>query len=162
MVWKASHVPVQARNYLRVGMSRYYHAVRDDGRRCNRCNRRSQIFGNRDVASGWEGYCNVCNMQWYAWYLTSNVRLCNRGCRDRGLFQMLRSQASVEITTSFICRSPHEELMYSSLQHVYAIAQLTWLSCPLKWGYAGTKIQILKQSRKGLRDLYCELCEKYL
>ena len=46
-------------------MSRYYHVLSDDGRRCHRCKRRSQIFGNNDVESTWIGCCSVCNMDNY-------------------------------------------------------------------------------------------------
>ena len=120
-------------------MSRYYHVLRDDGRRCNRCERWCQIFGSRDVASGWTSYCIVCNRQWYAWYLNTNICLCDRGCRDNGLFQILGKQESVEITTNFVLgRRPEEVYMEYSLRHLFALVQLSWLSCPLEWYYEDT------------------------
>ena len=32
--------------------------------RCERCGRPSFLFGSRDVESGWEGWCKVCNWMW--------------------------------------------------------------------------------------------------
>ena len=42
-----------------------YHAICDDGRRCQSCCNRCQIFGSRDVVSGWCGDCSECNVRWY-------------------------------------------------------------------------------------------------
>ena len=120
-------------------MSRYYDKLSDDGRRCIRCNRSCQIFGSIDVVSGWEGYCKVCNKLWYVWYMNTDIRLCDRGCRDKGLFHILRSRASVEITTKFVLgQCPEEVAMACSLKHLFALVQLSWLSCPLEWWYEDT------------------------
>ena len=118
-------------------MSRYYDVLTDDKRRCNRCERRSQIFGDRDVDSGWIGYCRVCNKEWYSWYLAYNIRLCDRRCDVIGLFQMLQSNAAVEITTEFVLgpQRPEDVLMADSLRHLFDLVQLSWLSCPLEWYY---------------------------
>ena len=114
-------------------MSRYYHVLSDDGRRCHRCKRRSQIFGNM----GWDldQYCGVCNMEWYEWYLKVSIRLCDRMCRGNGLGQILRSYAAVDIVTNFVLGLPRSRdvLMANSISHVYALVQLSWLSCPLGW-----------------------------
>ena len=121
-------------------MSRYYHVLSDDGRRCRRCKRRSQIFGNRDVTSNWIGYCRVCNMEFYEWYLKISIRLCDRGCRGNGLDQMLQIDAAVDIVTNFVLglRRSRDVLMACSIQHVFALVQLSWLSCPLNWLYEDT------------------------
>ena len=42
-----------------------YHAILDDGRRCQSCCNRCQLFGARDVVSGWLGDCSECNIRWY-------------------------------------------------------------------------------------------------
>ena len=42
-----------------------YHAILDDGRRCQSCCNRTQLFGARDPMSGWRGDCSVCNIRWY-------------------------------------------------------------------------------------------------
>ena len=114
---------------------RYCHVLSDDGRRCHRCKRRSQIFGNRDVESNWIGYCSVCNMEWYEWYLKISIRLCDRGFRGNGLALMLRSHATVEIVTNFVLglRRSRDVLMACSIRHVFALVQLSWLSSPLGW-----------------------------
>ena len=74
-------------------------------------------------------------MQWYEWYLKISIRLCDRGCRDNGLGQMLRSHAAVEIVTNFVLglRRSRDVLMARSIRHVFALVQLSWLSCPLGW-----------------------------
>ena len=131
-------------------MSRYYDKLTDDESRCNHCERRSQIFGDRDVDSGWKGYCRVCNKQWYSWYLAYNIRLCDRGCDDNGLFQMLQSHAAVEITTKFVLgpQRPEDVLMAASLRHLFALVQLSWLSCPLEWYYEDTDSEAEEERRQ--------------
>ena len=42
-----------------------YHAILDDGRRCQSCCNRCNIFGSRDIVSGWLGDCRECNSRWY-------------------------------------------------------------------------------------------------
>ena len=32
---------------------------------CNACGRPSHLYGNRDVRTGWEGWCSVCNGHWH-------------------------------------------------------------------------------------------------
>jgi hypothetical protein len=47
-------------------MSLYkYHAILDDGRRCQSCCNRWQIFGAFDWQSGWENDCGDCIVRWY-------------------------------------------------------------------------------------------------
>ena len=136
-------------------MSRYYHVLSDDGRRCHRCKRRSQIFGNRYVESNWIGYCRVCNMEWYEWYLKISIRLCDRGCRDNGLGQMLRSHAAVEIVTNFLLglRRSRDVLMACSIRHVFALVQLSWLSCPLEWWYEDTDSEAVRSLLRTMREV---------
>ena len=42
-----------------------YLQILDDGRRCQSCCNRAQLFGCRDLRSGWIGDCCECNMRWY-------------------------------------------------------------------------------------------------
>ena len=51
-----------------------YHAILDKGRRCQSCCNRCQLFGARDVLSGWEGDCQECNGRWYFAQLTCTSR----------------------------------------------------------------------------------------
>ena len=32
--------------------------------RCTVCQRRSEFYGHRDIATGWVGWCQVCNWKW--------------------------------------------------------------------------------------------------
>ena len=32
---------------------------------CSACGRPSHLYGNRDVRTGWEGWCSVCNGHWH-------------------------------------------------------------------------------------------------
>ena len=42
-----------------------YHAILDNGIRCQSCCNRCQLFGRRDLDSGWFGDCSECNIRWY-------------------------------------------------------------------------------------------------
>ena len=42
-----------------------YHAILDNGLRCQSCCNRCQLFGCRDPDSGWFGDCSECNIRWY-------------------------------------------------------------------------------------------------
>ena len=70
----------------------------------------------------------------------TSICLCDRGCRDNGLGQMLRSHAAVDIVTNFVLglRRSRDVLMERSIRHVFALVQLSWLSCPLGWLYEDT------------------------
>ena len=55
-----------------------YAALVDDRSRCRRCRRRTQLFGSRDIETGWEGWCRVCNAEW-AWQRSESAcSHCNR------------------------------------------------------------------------------------
>ena len=42
-----------------------YHAILDNGSRCQSCCNRVQIFGSRDPVSGWLNDCAECIIRWY-------------------------------------------------------------------------------------------------
>ena len=42
-----------------------YRYILDDGRRCQSCCSRAQLFGFGDSMSGWKGDCGMCNIRWY-------------------------------------------------------------------------------------------------
>ena len=67
-----------SRKYIMTRVSGGYSALFDDGRRCRRCGRRSQLFGDFDIRTGWAGWCMMCNEEWYDKIRV--VRCCNRGC----------------------------------------------------------------------------------
>ena len=54
-----------------------YHAIFDDGRRCQSCCNRSQIFGSRDIVSGWCSDCSECNVRWYRAGFNQQLRCVN-------------------------------------------------------------------------------------
>ena len=111
---------------------RYYHVMLDDGRRCSvpRCSNRSQIFGDRDVESGWRGYCSECNARWNAWKVNTSLRACSKQIR-----LSLLSAFGIGVNTAMIIR----HLLYFShwivrrkilQRHKFRVVHLLWLCCP--------------------------------
>ena len=139
-------------------MSRYYHALRDDNRRCCRCERRCQFFGDRDPDSGWIGWCKICNSVWYSWKLNRILLSCNRRKLDYGLFQILcRSDCAANIS-KFLLRRPQDVLTSSALRHMFAVVQVLWISAPLDWIYEATDSEAeeeryLRQTLRTLREI---------
>ena len=43
--------------------------------RCLICERPSALFGNRDVDTGWMGWCDICNLRWHSTECTRLERL---------------------------------------------------------------------------------------
>ena len=85
-----------------------YHAILDDGRRCQSCCNRCQLFGSRDVDSGWEGDCGQCVIRWYRHqircvsrnYLPAAVSIRSRIYRYAGL----------DLSFERLARSVHRKL----------------------------------------------------
>ena len=115
-------------------MARYYPPLRDDGRRCNRCRvNRAQLFGSRDPASGWFGYCAECNVRWYAAQFDSTLRQCNRQC-----LVFLLCGLGVPLSATWYIRrslgySPDHYRHSILLKHSWRLNHLCWLSAPLNW-----------------------------
>ena len=112
-----------------------YHCweLRDDGRRCKRCGNRSQLFGDRDVESGWEGYCGVCNMELYTWRLDSSVRTCNRACFIHCLCGLIRLPQACCLIRDFIFQGYAAKLRWSILTKFrFKVLQVSWLACPME------------------------------
>ena len=61
-------------------MSRLLFSLHRDGRHCSRCNRRCNLFGSRDVETGWEGWCSVCNSEWKMHNILSRCLCSSRAC----------------------------------------------------------------------------------
>ncbi len=55
-----------------------YCLIQDDGRRCQSCCNRSDVFGNRDKDSGWVGDCTECNVRWYRAVCNKQLRCASR------------------------------------------------------------------------------------
>ena len=47
---------------------------------CHRCGRCSNLFGNRDVETGWYGWCLICNADWHHHNVVSSICCCSRAC----------------------------------------------------------------------------------
>ena len=61
--------------------SYHYSVLRDDKRRCKQCGRRSRLFGDCDLRSGWVGWCEVCNAdEWWSGVELQCCRCCSRQC----------------------------------------------------------------------------------
>ena len=59
-------------------MPRYFRPLNDDTRLCTVCPNRCQLFGQRDIETGWVGYCSECNVKWKTQRFNRTVRSCNR------------------------------------------------------------------------------------
>ena len=115
-------------------MTRYYPALQDNGDRCNRCRVNGRrLFGSRDPASGWEGYCAECNVRWYAAQFDATMRQCNRRC----FVLLLRGLGLPVLATCNIRRSLGycpDHLRHSILlKHSWRVNHLCWLSAPMDW-----------------------------
>ena len=110
----------------------------DDGRRCRKCGHRSLIFGDRDPASGWVGWCEVCNSVWHSWYLSRILISCNRDKLAYDLFCILMESVYAARISRFLLRCPVEVLTNRGFDHLFCLIQLPWPSCPLDWWYEAT------------------------
>ena len=119
-------------------MSRYYHALGDDHQRCMRCERRTQIFGDRDPETGWRGWCVICNTVWHSWCLDRILLSCARTKLGYGLFRILSSSGCAARISEFLLRRPQDVLTSSALRHMFAVVQVLWISDPLDWWYEAT------------------------
>ena len=141
-----------------------YHCreLRDDGRRCKRCGNRSQLFGDRDVESGWEGYCGVCNMEWYTWRLDSSVRTCNRACFIHCLCGLIRLPQACCLIRDFIFQGYAAKLRWSILsQFRFKVLQVSWLACPMEcwlepYHRAISEDWVVRPSLRTLREVHVE------
>ena len=61
-------------------MSRFFFNLHPGQRFCHRCGRPSNLFGDRDVKTGWTGWCKVCNADWHHHDVVSSIRCCSRAC----------------------------------------------------------------------------------
>lgn len=61
-------------------------AILDDGRRCQSCCNRCQLFGDRDVVSRWMGDCRECNIRWYRDQIRYASRGMNRMIAEKNLW----------------------------------------------------------------------------
>ena len=134
-----------------------YHCweLRDDGRRCKRCGNRSQLFGDRDVESGWVGYCLVCNMEWYTWHLDTSVRTCNRACSIHCLCGLIRLTHACCLIRDFIFQGYAAKLRWSILsQFRFKVLQVSWLACPMEgWLESDSDVSADWGVRPSLRTL---------
>ena len=117
----------------RRALSYNYPEFRDDGSRCKRCGTRSQLFGNRDPESGWEGYCRVCNMEWYTWQLDSSVRTCNRACSIHCLCGLIPLTYACSLIRDFIFQGYAAKVRWSILSRWrFRHLRVCWLAGPLE------------------------------
>ena len=89
-----------------------YHGILDDGRRCQSCCNRAQIFGARDVVSGWEGDCRECNARWYLGQVSGASRMYARKVAEQNWFIDLRQTMGGIHSTRRIYRFAGFDLQY--------------------------------------------------
>ena len=116
-------------------MARLYHALLSDGRHCMRCSRRCNLFGSRDLETGWEGWCTVCNAEWLAHFVISSCRCCSRA------FSIVAPSFCgfgitgdiAEWLTSYLWVEPALIHRLTMRKHKRALQILEWTSARLDW-----------------------------
>ena len=118
-------------------MSRYYLALRCNGRRCMRCSRRSNLFGNRDVETEWEGWCSVCNAEWRIHSLISSCRCCSQACSIAVPFfcgfGIPGDVVLEDWITSYLWVEPALIHRVTMRRHKRSVQILEWTSTRLDW-----------------------------
>ena len=102
-------------------------------RRCIRCQNRSDIFGDRDIETGWHGYCCECNAQWRACQFNASLRSCNRmfSCvLLKGLGLNVSQCATVRQCLGLCPSILRTDTM---LKHRLQGLKMLWLSAPVEW-----------------------------
>ena len=115
-------------------MSSRYAALLDDGHRCNRCRRRAQLFGSRDIETGWEGWCQVCNAEWAWQRLESACRHCSRLWYASFLLALGLNRNSSIVTCVFLGDGYHRFLdQLCKHEHRRALTSLMWTTACIDW-----------------------------
>ena len=139
-------------------MARFYHALNSDGRFCNRCKNRCQLFGSRDPETGWEGWCCVCNLTWRICKYETTIKACSREHSQNMLRAMGRKCSSERIIRIFIGVMPEGPDYMQGLRlykHKIRVLQLSWLSAPVEWWYeSDSEGELDRVLRPRLRTLY--------
>ena len=144
-------IPLRGRGYCSDGSSMsmtirtvggMFYTIRtcelyDDGRRCRRCTRRSQVFGDEDPESGYVGYCAVCTLDWYTWQLEVSVRLCDRRCAVHCITGILPEKRNIVtlLIRGFLlgdCSVAGLE-MELTVRRRFHLLLLSWLVCTNDW-----------------------------
>ena len=114
---------------------RHFHALRDDGRHCNRCSRRCNLFCSRDPETGWHGWCIVCNAEWWIHLVISSCRCCCRACSILSpVFCGLGMRGDVvKCVTSYLWVEPVLIHCLTMRRHKRALQILEWTSARLDW-----------------------------
>ena len=142
-------------------MARYYSGaiVRPHHRRCQRCGRRSMLFGDRDTETGWIGWCSVCNADWRAHEIEGRCRCCSRGCNIAspalcGMGVYIPHDVAIQINSYLFVESRilHQVTMRT---HRRALQLLEWTSARLDWYLADDSSEELEPeaSLPGIRHV---------
>lgn len=119
-------------------MAKYYHVLKDDGRRCLVCPNRCQLFGQRDPETGWHGYCSECNVRWKTQRFNRNLRACNIRF---SVFVLCAFGIGAPIAMRmrmFLNLSPGRLRASVLLKHTFELRHLLWLSAPADWWMEAT------------------------
>ena len=121
-------------------------------RKCQRCCRPAFLYGiaflygNRDVETGWEGWCSVCNWMWrfgelkqiiqfklLDWLPDANTR--------RHIWSYLASDRDIDL---FLCGSAQFQLHNLHVNAIHEVWQRLLLGKPAV--YIGNRIRLLNDS----------------
>ena len=115
-------------------MACLYTPLRNDNRRCQRCNRQCKLFGQRDVDTRWFGWCVVCNAAWRMREVRSYL-CCDRTSNINFPFHFGRFCTDIAQTIReylFIVSSALIHRMTMS-HHRRSLTKLLWTSARLDW-----------------------------
>ena len=94
---------------------------------CDRCGRLNGFYGQRDVETGWVGWCSVCNWWWWFRETPRKIKL--------GLCEHVASDVkTIQVTiTSFLRGTLHEIKRIAILEYWRVILlgspRVTWICC---------------------------------
>lgn len=114
-----------------LAMARYYHAHEDNGKRCSVCSNRSQIFGSRDIQTGWQGWCMECNARWYTCQFNHLIRACSRRFSVHLLNELVGSPVVSLVIRDFLLVCDRAVRRAVLTRHKFDLLHLQWQVCPV-------------------------------
>ena len=106
---------------------------------CHRCGRPANLFGSRDVETGWEGWCKVCNADWHYHKVVSSIRCCSRVSNVAspvvcGLRFRIPVAITIKIQTYLINDQSGATIHILTMRkHKCTLQLLEWTSARLHW-----------------------------
>ena len=104
-----------------------------DGRSCQRCHNRSEIFGAIDAETGWVGYCQECNAQWKACRFNCTLRSCSRKFASQFLTALGLRPSNCVCIRQCLGYCPSSIRTDLILMHKLNVLKVLCLAAPIMW-----------------------------